>query len=299
MNIGVVGLGRMGAAIAERAVEGGFAVMGFDPNEETLKAAVELGVTPADDLSNMAEHCEVIWLMVPAGDVVDDVLRSLDPFLRNGVIVIDGGNSHFPDTVRRHKQLADKNIRYVDCGVSGGIKGREIGFSIMVGGDQEAFTTIEPLLKALAAPDGYSYLGPSGAGHYVKMVHNGIEYALLQSYAEGLHVLHDGKYRDLDLAAVTKVWQNGSVIRSWIVDLLHEIVSEDPSLTDISGHIEENKTGRWTLVEAEEQHVPTKLIEDALNIRSWSRETGGNYGTKLVAMLRNKFGGHAVKKNRT
>ena len=296
MNIGMVGLGRMGAALAERAIKGGFAVMGFDPNEETLKAAVELGVTPADDLSNMAEHCEVIWLMVPAGDVVDDVLRSLDPFLRNGMIVIDGGNSHFPDSVRRHKQLAGKNISYIDCGVSGGIKGREIGFSIMVGGDEEAFKTVEPLLKALAAPDGYAYLGPSGAGHYVKMVHNGIEYALLQSYAEGLHVLHDGKYRDLDLATVTKVWQNGSVIRSWIVDLLNEIVSEDPSLTDISGQIEENKTGRWTLQEAEEQHVPTKLIEDALSIRSWSRETGGNYGTKLVAMLRNKFGGHAVKK---
>ena len=167
----------------------------------------------------------------------------------------------------------------------------------MIGGDKDAYTSLEPVFKSLAAPNGYAYLGPSGAGHYVKMVHNGIEYALLQAYSEGLHVLKDGAYPNLDLAAVTGVWQHGSIIRSWINELLHEVFTHDQDmLAHISGAIGENQTGRWTLEEAQARKIPVKLLEDALNIRTWSRETGGNFATKLVAMLRYKFGGHATKK---
>ena len=286
----------MGLIIAERLLKAGHEVCGFDLSEPSQKKAQELGVDVAESLEKLAKKTRKFWLMIPAGDPVDRVLETLSEFLQPGDIIIDGGNSYFQNTIKRYKMLAEKNVLYMDCGTSGGVKGKEIGFSLMIGGDKETFETIEPLFKAIAAPDGYGYMGPSGAGHYVKMIHNGIEYSLLQAYAEGLHLLKDGHYKDLDFEKITNVWENGSVIRSWIVELLHDIFSRDQKLEDISGEIGENMTGRWTMDEAEKQNIAMDLLKRSLEVRKESRKSGGNYATKIIAMLRNAFGGHEVKK---
>lgn len=296
MNIGVIGLGRMGSALVTRLVNGGHTVIGYDPSETTRKYSEARGASTVTSLVTLAEQVRIFWLMVPAGDLVDDVINTLKPHLQPGDIIIDGGNSFYEDSVRRHNNLATMNIAYLDCGTSGGLAGETVGFSLMVGGNKKIFDHIEPLLISIAAPEGYAYVGPSGSGHYVKMVHNGIEYALLQSYAEGLHLLKEGQYPNLDLAAITKVWNHGSIIRSWILELAQNILTRDQELANISGEIGENLTGRWTLDEAQKQGVPVDLIEQALAIRTLSRQTGGNYGTKLVAMLRNEFGGHHITK---
>ncbi len=297
MKIGVIGLGRMGAAIVHRLLDGGHEVVAFDQDGAARSKVKAMGASIALDATHLARESRVIWLMVPAGKVVDKVIEELRPELQEGDIVIDGGNSNFKDTIRRAKDLAKNKVQFIDCGTSGGLKGEDIGFSLMIGGDVEAYTKIEPIFKAIATDDGYGHMGPSGAGHYVKMIHNGIEYALLQSYAEGFHLLKEGRYTDLDLTQVAKVWENGSIIRSFIVELCQEIFSEDQNLEEVPGAIGENLTGYWTAEEAREQNVPVKLIDDALIIRKWSRETGGNYGTKVVAMLRHKFGGHPLKKH--
>ena len=296
MKIGVVGLGRMGMAIVHRLFKDGHEVVCFDPNTDATQEASRSGARVVNHLEMIPQEARSIWIMVPAGKAVDEVISSCKPYLQKGDIIIDGGNSHFPDSIRRSEELLKDGIHFLDCGVSGGLKGKEFGFSLMIGGDKKAYETAEPLFKSLAAPGGYAHLGKSGAGHYVKMVHNGIEYALLQSYAEGFHLLREGRYKDLDLAKVAAVWGQGSVIRSWIVDLCQDIFIHDQHLKNVTGEIEENLTGRWTLEEAEEQKIPVKLIQEALEMRSWSRKTGGNFGTKVVALLRNAFGGHHVGK---
>jgi 6-phosphogluconate dehydrogenase len=295
MNIGVIGLGRMGISIVDRLIKAGHTVVGFDSNEKTCQEATKIGVSKTSSLQELAKTNHIFWLMVPAGEIVDNVIDELKVHLKPGDIIIDGGNSNFNDTIKRFKKLGKSSIHLLDCGTSGGLYGRKIGFSLMIGGDESIFKKVEKLFMAIAAPNGYGYMGPAGAGHYVKMIHNGIEYALLQSYAEGLHLLKEGHYKNLDLEKITSVWNNGSVIRSWIVDLLQKIFSQDQELHDISGTIEENFTGQWTLKEAKKQKIPIDLIERSLQIRAWSRKSGGNYGTKLVAMLRNKFGGHSIK----
>ncbi len=296
MKIGLIGLGRMGNAIACRLLKHGYEVCGFDRDEKNTKLAAAVGVKTVASLQDITKNVNVFWLMVPAGEIVDSVINDLQPHLKQGDIIIDGGNSNFKDTVRRYQNLISQKINYVDCGTSGGLHGKEIGFSLMIGGDKKIFENLEPIFKSIAAPKGYAYMGPSGAGHYVKMIHNGIEYALLQSYAEGFHLLKDGKYKDLDLEKISDVWNHGSIIRSWILELAHNIFAQDQNLLDISGKIGENKTGRWTLDEAKEQNVPVDLIERSLEIRANSRQDGGNYATKVVAMLRNQFGGHAIEK---
>jgi len=295
MKIGLIGLGRMGNAIAYRLRKGKHAVVAYDRDKDAVKKVKQIGVKAAQSIEDLAKQCGIVWLMVPAGDVVDNSLEELKPHLKAHDIIIDGGNSHFEDTVRRAKSCARKKIYYLDCGTSGGIKGKSIGFSLMVGGNEGAYEKIKPILKSLAAPRGYGYMGPSGAGHYVKMVHNGVEYALLQAYADGFNLLKNGDYKDLDLETIANVWSNGSVIRSWIVDLLSEIFEDGQDFKTISGAIGENKTGLWTMQEAKKYDVPQELLDRALHARSWSRKTGGNYATKLVALLRNKFGGHPVK----
>lgn len=295
MRIGLVGLGRMGQSIAERLIKYGHEVFAYDPSEEARQRTLAFGVQPVDSLEAVARVSRVIWLMVPAGKPVDDCLASLSHALQEHDIVVDGGNSFFGDTIRRHAELAQKKVYFVDCGTSGGLKGREIGFSLMVGGDAIAYKKLEPVFHAIACSQGFAYFGPSGAGHYVKMVHNGVEYALLQAYAEGFHLLKDGHYPGLDLAKIADVWAHGSVVRSWIVELAQEIFEHDQQLADVGGAIGENKTGQWTLDEAKKEGVPVDLIERALAIRAWSRETGGNYATKVVALLRNKFGGHPLE----
>jgi len=234
--------------------------------------------------------------MVPAGQPVDDVLAALTPHLNPNAIVIDGGNSFFKDSIRRHGQLAAKQIQFLDCGTSGGLHGKATGFSLMIGGNRPAFESIEPIFTAIAAPDGCLYVGPAGSGHFVKMVHNGIEYGLLQAYAEGFHLIKDGPYKDINLADIAHVWNHGAIIRSWICQLAEEVLKKDQDLTGIQGSIGENLTGRWTVDTAKECNVPLPTIQQALDVRAWSRQTGGNYATKLVAVLRNAFGGHAVSK---
>jgi 6-phosphogluconate dehydrogenase len=244
------------------------------------------------------KNIHIFWLMVPHGELVDQVIAQLRPLLKAGDIVIDGGNSNFSDSMRRAQELALGSINFIDCGTSGGVHGRVHGFCLMVGGNKKAYDHIEPLLHAVAAPDAYAYVGPSGAGHYVKMVHNGIEYGLLQAYAEGFHLLKDGQFKDehLDLEKIAALWNHGSVIRSWILDLVQNIMKEDQNLHDIKGNVAATGMGKWTVEQAHAMNIPVPVIEESLKVREWSEKTGGNYATKVVAMLRNQFGGHAVSK---
>lgn len=299
MKIGVIGLGRMGHAIAKRMSDAGHVVFGFDVDKNAMQRAQDSGIHTVKQLEQLAEQVEVFWLMLPAGDLVDQVIETLKGRAHRESIIIDGGNSNFKDSIRREKQLQASGITFLDCGTSGGLLGEQIGFSLMVGGSERAYQQIIPLLDAVATKNGYGYVGPSGAGHYVKMVHNGIEYALLQAYAEGFHIIKEGHFKDvpIDLAKLSDIWMHGSVIRSYILELTHQVFVEDQTLSDISGQIAESGTGKWTSEEAAEQKIPAPMIDLALHIRALSRETGGDYATKVVAMLRNKFGGHAVTKN--
>lgn len=296
MKVGVIGFGKMGSAVAYRLQEAGIIVFGYDVDSRASKALEAAGIVPTFSLQELAERVDIVWLMVPAGAVVDTVIDALFPYLTQKKIVIDGGNSHFTDSLRRAEKLQHLLIPFLDCGTSGGLYGRKIGFSLMVGGDRSAYDRAESVFKALAAPGGYGYMGPSGAGHYVKMVHNGIEYALLQAYAEGFHLLKEGRYKDLDLAQVASIWLHGSVIRSWLLELCKNVFEHDPEFKNISGAVGGGSTGTWTVAEAHKQAIPVRLIEDALAIRTESQLTGGDYGTKLVALLREQFGGHDVKK---
>lgn len=299
MKIAVVGLGRMGFSVAHRALLGGHEVVGFDFSAERCDAARAVGATIAPDLQTVARQARVIWLMVPAGAPVDAVIAEMLAHLHKGDIIIDGGNSKFTDSIRRAKELAQQEIIFLDCGTSGGLRGGEIGFSLMIGGDTQAYAQLQDLWVALAAPNGFGHVGPSGAGHYVKMVHNGIEYGIMQAYAEGLHLIKDGSYKDahIDLAEVTRIWNNGGIIRSFLLELAQEIVTKDQDLSTISGAIEESGMGSWTVQEAHNNKIPVTVIEESLAVRARSRATGGNYATKVVAMLRNAFGGHSVQNN--
>ncbi|HBS47868.1 TPA: decarboxylating 6-phosphogluconate dehydrogenase [Candidatus Dependentiae bacterium] len=296
MKIGLIGLGRMGSAIAYRLQKANINILAFDPSENAKNIAAELKIEFSSKIEAISQKVDIIWLMVPAGKIVDETIEKLLPHLKKDSIIIDGGNSNFEDSIRRYNFLKKHQINFVDCGTSGGLHGRENGFSLMVGGDQNIFEKLKPIFQAITAKNGYEHIGPAGAGHYVKMVHNGIEYALLQAYGEGFNLLKNGHYKNLDLEKIASVWNHGSIIRSWILNLSVEIFKEDQELKNISGEIGENLTGRWTEQEAEKQNIPLDLIKKSLDIREWSRKSGGNYATKVVAMLRNKFGGHEVKK---
>lgn len=296
MKVGVVGLGKMGNAVAFRLLKAGYCVVGFDPNHQARQNLLAMGGQLVDRVDLIAQQTHIIWSMLPAGPLLDTVLEQFRPYLKAGSIIIDGGNSHFTDSIRRAKEVALLHATLLDCGTSGGIHGKEHGFSLMIGGDHHVFVQVEDLFKALAAaPQAYAYMGPSGAGHYVKMVHNGIEYALLEAYAEGFSLLKNGSYQHLDLAAIARVWNHGAVIRSWILELAQNIFEHDQDFKTISGEVADNGTGRWTVQEAYEKNIPVTLIEDAIKIRDWSQKSGGNYATKVVALLRNQFGGHQVK----
>ncbi len=296
MNIGIIGLGRMGNALAYRLLNAKHAVTGFDLSAESIAAAEEIGVTCTTLISDCVASADVIWLMVPAGKAVDDALTGIQANIKNHALVIDGGNSFYKDSVMRAKNLAQNGISFLDCGTSGGLYGKEHGFSLMIGGEKTAYEKAVPIFQAIAAPNGYAHVGPSGAGHFVKMVHNGIEYGLMQAYAEGFHVLKQGPYQNLDLEQIANAWNHGAIIRSWLLDLSREIFSRGSSLEGISGAIGENKTGQWTVATAKECGIPVNVIEEALKIRAQSRQDGGNYATKLVAMMRHEFGGHEIKR---
>jgi len=296
MNIGIIGLGRMGSAIAHRLQLANHTVFGFDTHQPARINAQNDGITCKENLHDVCKNVSVLWLMLPAGAIIDDVLNSIKGDVKPGTIIIDGGNSFYQDSVARAKRLEQMQISFLDCGTSGGLHGKDHGFSLMIGGNPEAFEKAKPAFEAIAAPQGIIYAGPSGAGHFVKTVHNGIEYALLQAYGEGFHLLKEGPYKDLNLQAIASAWNHGSVIRSWILELAEQIFIRDQNFSEISGAIGENLTGQWTVKTAKQLGIPVTLIEDALKIRAQSRETGGNYATKLVALLRNEFGGHEVKK---
>jgi 6-phosphogluconate dehydrogenase len=289
----------MGSGVARRCARAGVTVYGYDPHV----VAVE-GVTVVSSIKELLQHVEVILLLVPAGDAVDEALAEIivaratseGAAEKQPPIIIDGGNSWYKDSLRRHALLTQDQLSFLDMGISGGVHGEKDGFCVMVGGNTQAFAEVEPLLRIIAAPNGVVHTGTAGSGHYTKMVHNGIEYGIMQAYAEGAHLLKEGAYPNLDLPAITQAWHHGSVIRSWLLQLLHESVSDTELLKKTSGVIHENGTGRWTVQEAKDRKVPVATIEAALAKRAWSRESGGDFASLIVALLRNKFGGHALEK---
>lgn len=293
MNIGLIGLGKMGLGMAKRLLAAGHVVVAYDKQPHATIEVLSLGGIIVDAPELMYVYTDIVWLMVPA-DVVDSVLEQLSLQYRRNMIIVDGGNSKWEDSQKRAEDLKKYGIYFIDCGVSGGIEGADQGYCLMVGGDQEAYNRIEPIFQALAAPQGYLYCGGSGAGHYTKMVHNGIEYALLQAYAEGFHLLREGEFKDLDLHAIALLWNNGSVIRSWILSLIARQLSRDQQLSSIKGSVQESGMGAWAAEQARLHKVPMPALDAALEQREWSRKNGGNYATKLIAMLRNIFGGHPI-----
>ena len=296
MELGVVGLGRMGRIVVDRVLDAGHDVVAFDVDEAAVEAAAEAGATPTESLADLAETLSAhrrIWLMVPAGDAVDAALDELEPHLDADDIVVDGGNSHFEDSTRRAEAYT---AQYLDCGTSGGPAGAELGFSLMIGGPEDAYDELVPVFDAVATgPAGHDRMGPAGSGHYVKMVHNGVEYALMQAYGEGFELLHEGRY-DLDLEAVARTWNNGAVIRSWLLELCEEAFAEEGTdLGDVADHVAGGSTGTWTVQEALEREVAVPLIYQSLAERFDSRSEA-KFSRRLANRLRYGFGRHEVKR---
>jgi 6-phosphogluconate dehydrogenase len=298
MKLGFVGLGKMGGKMVERLMNGGHEIVAFDPVKEALEEAEIKGAVPAGSLQVLVDKLDTprtIWIMVPSGGPTEATITGLSSLLETGDILIDGGNSLYKDSMRRAEALKEKGISLLDAGTSGGIWGLEIGYCLMVGGEEEAFRQMEPVFKTLAPVDGYAYVGVSGAGHFVKMIHNGIEYALLQGYAEGFEIMNAKKDFNLDLQKIARLWNQGSVIRSWLLELAGNAFEKDPHLGSIRGYVEDSGEGRWTVAEAIENDVPAPLITLSLLERFRSRQEE-SFGAKVIAALRNEFGGHGVKK---
>ena len=296
MQLGFVGLGRMGLNMVTRLARAGHKVVAYDRSPEAVTRAGTAGAEGAASLEELVSTLvapKAIWLMVPAGDATESTVNALAPLLSAGDIVIDGGNSNFHDDVRRAQALATRGIRYVDAGTSGGIWGLEEGYCLMVGGDAEVCRHLEPIFLTLAPKDGYLRVGEPGAGHYVKMIHNGIEYGLMQAYAEGFELMHASPYK-LDLGAIASLWTHGSVVRSWLLDLTARALAEDPDLSTLKGYVDDSGEGRWTINEAIERAVPLPVITASVFTRFRSRQDD-SYGARVLAALRNEFGGHAVK----
>jgi 6-phosphogluconate dehydrogenase len=288
MKLGMIGLGRMGSGMTERLRDGGHEVMTYDPHMESTASSLE-------ELVSQLELPRVLWMMIPAGEVTEQTFEELLEVVSPGDIVVDGGNSNFRDSIRHHTTAKDKGVHFVDVGVSGGVWGLEVGFCLMAGGDDEPVKHIEPILETLAPPDGYAHVGGPGAGHFVKMVHNGIEYGLMQAYAEGFEVMHASAEYDLDLHEIAGIWRYGSVVRSWLLELLHAAFEKDGAhLESIRGYVEDSGEGRWTIAEAIAENVPVPVISAALFARFASRQEE-SFAAKVNAALRNQFGGHAVR----
>ncbi len=294
----MIGLGKMGGNMTERLIGGGHSVVVYDRSADAVQHTVALGATAASSLVDVAAKLSrprIVWVMVPSGQPTDDTIHELGEHLDSGDIIIDGGNSNFHDTMRRGAELSKKGIEFVDAGTSGGVWGLKEGYCEMVGGSDAAFALCEPIFKTLAPPDGYAHVGPTGAGHYVKMVHNGIEYGMLQAYAEGYEILHASSEFKLDLAQISSLWNKGSVVRSWLNELAASAFARDGNLTDLEGYVDDSGEGRWTVQEAIDLNVPAPVITLSLLMRLRSRQTD-SFGAKVIAALRNEFGGHAVKR---
>jgi 6-phosphogluconate dehydrogenase len=296
VELGLVGLGRMGAGMARRLIRSGHTVVVHDARTDAIDALVREGARGAYRLADLLAALappRVVWLMLPAGSPVDDTLATLAPLASPGDIVVDGGNSFYQDTQRRAAALAERGLRFVDCGTSGGVWGAEAGYCLMLGGADDDVRRIEPALRALAAVGGYAHVGPSGAGHFAKMVHNGIEYGLLQAYAEGFAILERAPF-GYDLRQVAALWTRGSVIRSWLLELAEQAFARDPRLAGVRGYVEDTGEGRWAVQTALAVDVPAPVITLALLQRLRSRQDEG-FSDKLIAALRGAFGGHAVR----
>ena len=299
MRLAMIGLGRMGGNMTERLMKGGHEVVAFDRTREVVDKYVKQGATPGYAVTDVAAQLKgprIVWIMVPAGKPVDDTIALLLPGLSKGDVIIDGGNSNFHDTMRRAAELQGKGIHFVDSGTSGGIWGLANGYCLMIGASPEAFKLCEPIFKTLAPPDGYAHMGPPGSGHYVKMIHNGIEYGALQAYAEGYEILHASRDFKLDLHKIAAVWNRGSVVRSWLNELAERAFEKDADLANLRGYVEDSGEGRWTVQEAIDLDVPAPVITLSLLARLRSRQQD-SFSAKVIAALRNEFGGHAVKKS--
>lgn len=297
MRLGMVGLGKMGGPMVERLLRGGHEVVVYDLDPEVTAAVARgegaVAAESLEDLMRQLEPPRVAWLMVPAGAATGDTLESLAGFAATGDILIDGGNSMFRDTKRRAADLEARGVRLVDAGTSGGVWGLEEGYCLMVGGDSDAVRVCEPVFRSLAPPDGYAHVGPPGAGHFVKMVHNGIEYGLLQAYAEGFEILHASEF-DLDLQGIASLWNHGSVVRSWLLELVERAYgAEGKDLAGIDAWVGDSGEGRWTVQTAMDLDVPAPVITLSLLARFSSRQDA-SYSARMIAALRNQFGGHAV-----
>jgi 6-phosphogluconate dehydrogenase len=300
MRMGMVGLGKMGGNMATRLRRGGIEVVGYDRSKEALeKLADEAGVIASgsvDDLLARLPSRKIVWIMLPSGEITENQIVELSSMLSKGDIVIDGGNSNYHDSMRRGAMLAEKGIGFMDAGTSGGIWGLENGYCLMVGASADVAEAVEPILKVLApTPDsGWAHVGPVGAGHYVKMIHNGIEYGMMQAFAEGLELMEKKPEFSLDLAQITELWRHSSVVRSWLLDLTAEALKHDQKLDKIAPYVADSGEGRWTAIDAIEQGVAAPVLSLALQMRFASQNEKG-YGFKLLSLMRNAFGGHAVK----
>lgn len=302
MEMGMIGLGRMGSNMTQRLLGGGHRVVAYDPRTESMQAVVRQGAVGASSINELvaqlAKPCAV-WLMVPSGEPTESTINTLANNLSPEDIIIDGGNSNYKDSIRRAAFLAEKGLLFLDVGTSGGIWGLKEGYSLMVGGELRAFRRMESIFRTLApSPDkGHGYVGPAGAGHFVKMIHNGIEYGLMQSYAEGFELMQAKREFALNLAQVAEIWRHGSVVRSWLLDLAAVALQEDPKLENIQAYVEDSGEGRWAVQESIELGVPVPVIAQSLQMRFRSRQAQP-FGAKLLAALRKQFGGHAVRETK-
>lgn len=302
MKLALFGLGKMGANMVRRLIQGGHQVIGYNRSQAVVKELVDTeGMIPAATLEEavgLLEAPRIAWVMMPSGQVTEEFLFNIADLLQPGDILIDGGNSNFNDTIKRAELIKQRNINFLDVGTSGGIWGLKVGYSMMVGGDPQVVESMKPIFQTLApGPDlGWGRVGPNGSGHFTKMVHNGIEYGMMEAYAEGFDILRARKEFNLDLHQVSQIWQHGSVVRSWLLDLTEAALSEDQNLSDLQGWVEDSGEGRWTVFEAINKDVPAPVITLSLLRRLESRQTE-HYAAKLLSAMRNQFGGHAVKKS--
>lgn len=298
MQLGMVGLGRMGANMTQRLLEHGHEITVYDLNPDAVKASAEkgaVGATGLDDLAHKLAAPRAVWIMVPSGNATESTIALVMEQLQPGDIIIDGGNSNYKDSIRHGEMLAQKGIHFLDCGTSGGIWGLANGYCLMVGGDKAAFDIVEPIFKALAPDNGYAHVGPMGSGHFTKMIHNGIEYGMLQAYAEGFEIMHASKF-GLNMEQLAKLWGQGSVVRSWMLELAADAFGKEGNDLDaIKGYVADSGEGRWTVQEAIDLNVPAPVITLSLLQRFVSRQDQ-SFSAKVIATIRNEFGGHAVMK---
>lgn len=300
MKIGFIGLGKMGSNMVERLLLHNHQVVAYDLSENARKEVAQKGAEVAKSVTELVKKLDApraVWIMVPAGKPTEDTIDSLSSLLQEGDVIIDGGNSYYKDSVRRAEELRKKGIFFLDAGTSGGIWGLQGGYCLMVGGEKDAFQKLEPIFKALAPKDGYAHMGENGAGHFVKMVHNGIEYALLQAYGEGFEIMQAKKDFKLDLAGISHLWNQGSVVRSWLLELAEDVFKKRPHLEEIEGYVIDSGEGRWTVFEAINEEVPAPVISLSLLERFRSRQKE-SFSAKVIAALRNEFGGHEVKRKK-